>query len=170
MRWFAILLFALTACDEEQAAAPDPVRMTEEAVSHYCLMRIGEHGGPKAQVHLEGGLAPIFFAQARDELAYLRSAERTAPITALYVSDMGEAASWEEPGPDNWILAEMAVFVVGADVTGGMGAPEIAPFGDADAASEFAASHGGEIMALDMIPDDALLAPIDITLPGELTQ
>ena len=124
-----IAFIALAACKEEQAAAlPDPVDLTETALSYFCQMNVAEHGGPKGQIHLEGYPAPLFFAQVRDMVAYLKSPERDADISAIYVSDMSVAQSWENPGISNWIPADKAVFVVGAPVAGGMGAPEIVPF------------------------------------------
>ena len=82
----AILL--LSACKEEMAEAPTPHPLTEEALSFFCQMNVLEHGGPKAQIHLEGQPAPLFFAQVRDGVAYLRSPERDARVSAVYVSDM----------------------------------------------------------------------------------
>ena len=130
MRYAPILLILLLAgCrDEVAVVAPEPVAMTEEAVSHFCMMSLDEHPGPKAQIHLEGMPFPIFFAQVRDGIAYLKLPERSAGIAAVYVSNMSRAPSWDAPGIGNWIAAEDAIFVVGADVTGGMGAPELAPF------------------------------------------
>ena len=146
--------------------APEPVAMTEEAVSHFCMMSLDEHPGPKAQIHLEGMLFPIFFAQVRDGIAYFKQPERTAGIAAVYVSNMSRAPSWGAPGIDNWIAAEDAVFVVGADVTGGMGAPELAPFETEQAARDFAALHGGEVMRLDQIPAEAVLGAVEIVIPA----
>ena len=95
-------------------------------------------------------------------VAYLKSPERDADILAIYVSDMGAVASWDEPGADNWIPAEAAHFVVGAGVAGGMGAPEIVPFAtDADAQA-FIARYGGAVMPLDEIPDDAAIGAVDL--------
>ncbi len=162
--------FVLAACREDVAVMPDPVPLTENALSHYCQMWIADHGGPKAQIHLEGMLEPIFFAQVRDAVAYLQSPERDAPVIAVYVSDMEKAKSWDEPGAANWVAAKTASFVVGADVKGGMGAPEIAPFGTAAAAERFAKGRGGNVMSLDEIPSEAVLAPIDLELPGENPQ
>ncbi len=171
---FLVLLLlaplALTACKDEIAALPDPVPLTETALSHYCQMWIADHGGPKAQIHLEGLTEPIFFAQVRDALAYLHSPERDAPVVAVYVSDMAKAKSWDEPGIANWVAAKTASFVVGADVVGGMGAPEVAPFGTLAAAESFAKERGGEVMSLNDIPSEVVLAPVDFELPGEHAQ
>lgn len=52
--------------------------------------------------------------------------------------------------------------MVGADVVGGMGAPELVPFSDPAAAQDFAATHGGAVMTLDEIPDTAVLAPVEL--------
>jgi copper chaperone NosL len=168
MRYASLILTVLLAgCrDDDVAQAPDPVVMTEEAVSHFCMMSLDEHPGPKAQIHLEGMPYPIFFAQVRDGIAYLKMPERTARISAVYVSNMSRAPSWDAPGDENWIAAEEAVFVVGADVTGGMGAPELAPFETEQAAQDFAALHGGEVMLLQDIPEEAVLGAVEIAIPG----
>jgi copper chaperone NosL len=79
---------------------------------------------------------------------------------------MSRAPSWDAPGAGNWIAAEDAIFVVGADVTGGMGAPELAPFETEQAARGFAALHGGEVMRLPDIPVDAVLGAVEIDVPG----
>ena len=156
-----LMLVALVACREDDTAArPDPVSMSEEAVGHFCQMALLEHPGPKAQVHLSGLIDPLFFSQVRDAIAYQRMPEQSHLITAIYVSDMGAAASWEDPGADNWIAADDAHYVVGADVTGGMGAPELVPFSDRAAAETFTGENGGTILALAEISDTEVLAPV----------
>ena len=161
------LLLLLTACKEDVVAVPDPVPMTDTALSYFCQMNVAEHGGPKGQIHLEGYPAPIFFAQVRDMVAYLKSPERDADILAVYVSDMGAALSWAEPGAENWIAANTAHFVVGADVAGGMGAPEIVPFANPAEAQAFVDRYGGAAMPLDTIPDEAALGAVDLNQPLE---
>lgn len=165
------LLFALflAACQEEVTQNTDPVALAPETIGYFCQMNLLEHEGPKGQVHLEGlPGAPLFFSQVRDAVAYLRLPEQSHVILATYVSDMGApAATWADPGATNWIDARTAHFVVGADVEGGMGAPELVPFSDLATAEAFMAKHGGSIMQLDEIPDDAVIAPVAEVEGGE---
>jgi len=163
------LLFALllAACQEDVAQNIDPVAMTAETTGHFCQMNLLEHEGPKGQVHLEGlpGM-PHFFSQVSDTVAYLRLPEQSHKILAIYVSDMGAAgATWADPGAANWIDAKSAYYVVGAEMEGGMGAPEIVPFAELSAAQKFAVNHGGKIMGLDEIPESAI-NPAPITPPA----
>ncbi|MGH1414902.1 MAG: nitrous oxide reductase accessory protein NosL [Pelagimonas sp.] len=165
MRLITLALIALTlsACQEDEAKAPPPpVDMTAEALSYFCQMNISDHGGPKAQIHLEGYPTPIFFAQVRDMVAYLKSPERDAKILAVYVSDMNAAPSWEHPGTANWIAADGAQYVVGAPVRGGMGAPEIVPFGNYEGADAFSTKYGGQVLPMSEIPDDAALGAVNL--------
>ncbi len=168
MRYLALIaLVAIAACKEEVVEAPDPVDLTPDALSFFCQMNIAEHGGPKGQIHLEGYPTPLFFAQVRDMVAYLKSPERDARITAVYVSDMSVAPSWRQPGISNWIDAEGASFVVGANVAGGMGAREVVPFGDPAAAQGFIEEYGGTALPLSDIPDTEVLGPVDLDLALE---
>lgn len=169
IRFLLVMLaaLALAACREETAERPRPVAMTAEAVGHYCQMNLLEHPGPKAQVHLDGLSAPLFFSQVRDAIAYRRMPEQSHAITAIYVSDMGTAPSWESPGAENWIPADDAIYVVGATVKGGMGAPELIPFSSRAAATDFITMNGGEVLSLDAVPDDAVLAPVEFELDDE---
>lgn len=163
----ALVALVLSGCKEEVAERPLPVTMTAEAVGHYCQMDLLEHPGPKAQVHLAGLPDPLFFSQVRDAIAYQRMPEQSHAIAAIYVSDMGAAPSWEAPGADNWISAETAVYVVGATVAGGMGAPELIPFADRAAAEDFVARNGGEILSLLSVPDETVLAPVQFRFDDE---
>jgi len=152
----------LAGCKDDAVslAIPEPIVLTEEAAGHYCQMVILEHPGPKAQVHLEGFSAPLWFSQVRDGIAYLKSPEQSADILVLYVNDMGEAVSWQEPGIDNWIDAATAYFVVESNAIGGMGAPEIAPFSELAKAQQFVTEHGGTVMFLDEISTETVLSPV----------
>lgn len=160
-----VLIFALllAACQEDTQDI-SAVPLTVEAVGHYCQMDLLEHAGPKAQVHLEGvpGM-PLFFSQVRDAVAYSRLPEQDGVILAIYVNDMGASgATWDTPGATNWIAATTAHYVVGSRMEGGMGAPELVPFAELDAAAAFAAQHGGAVMALSAIPDTEVIAPVNL--------
>ncbi|KRW96120.1 nitrous oxide reductase accessory protein NosL [Paracoccus sp. MKU1] len=156
-----VLLLGLAACREEVAQDTAPVELNAQTLGHFCQMNLLEHPGPKAQVHLEGMPGtPLFFSQVRDAIAYARMPEQSHPILAIHVNDMGKAgASWEEPGQGNWIPAEDAFYVMGSAQVGGMGAPEAVPFASREAAEAFAAAQGGQVMRLDAIPDEMVLAP-----------
>lgn len=161
-RGFLVLVLMIAACREDLAVvAPSPVAMSGEALGHFCQMALSDMGGPKAQVHFEGMPDPIFFAQVRDGVAFLKEPEKMMEISAFYVSDMSHAPSWDAPGAENWTNAWDAFYVVGAAVSGGMGAPELAPFSRHADALAFAADHGGVVMQLADIPVDAVLGAVE---------
>lgn len=162
-----LLILGISACKQDVAQDITPLDMTAETLGHFCQMNLTEHPGPKAQVHLEGmpGM-PLYFSQVRDGIAYTRMPEQSHPILALYVNDMGaKGATWDDPGPGNWILASEAWFVIGSQREGGMGAPETVPFHSQQAAQDFARTEGGEVLRLDAISDDTVLIPFDTELP-----
>ena len=162
-----IAIVLLAACRDDTAEnRPDPVAITAESTAFFCQMNLVEMKGPKAQIHLEGYEEPLFFARVMDGIAYLKNPEKMAPITAFYVSDMSLAPSWDAPGPDNWMLADDAFYVVGSDIRGGMDAPEFAPFSTQAAAQAFQASHGGDILRLADIPLDMVLGENTIDAQG----
>lgn len=162
MRHALLLLMVLGACKQEMVQGVDPVAMTPDAIGHFCQMNLLEHEGPKAQIHLEGlPGAPLFFSQVRDAVAYARLPEQSHPILAIWVSDMGApGATWADPGPQNWIDAVTAHYVVGADLQGGMGAPELIPFARKADAEAFARARGGRVTSLEAIPDAMVIAPV----------
>ncbi|NKB54768.1 MAG: copper resistance protein CopZ [Alphaproteobacteria bacterium] len=162
---FAVLLLA--ACNDEARDVPPPLAMSEDALGHYCQMHILEHTGPKGQVHLAGYAMPIWFSQVRDGLAYIKLGERIADVTAFYVNDMGKATDWGQPGDNNWLAAESAYYVVGSDAVGGMGAPELVPFGTQEDAVSFARERGGMVKRFAEIVQSDVLAPVEIgSLPA----
>lgn len=166
--WLIAILF-LSGCNPAaESEQPQPVAMTEEALGHFCQMVVLDHPGPKAQIHLAGQPAPLFFSQVRDGIAYYKSPERDYEITAFYVSDMARAESWNQPGIENWFDAETAHFVVGSNVRGGMGAPELVPFSSETAALDFANEKGGRLLTLADIPESAVLGTVELsTIQGQ---
>lgn len=161
-RWSKLLAlgFLMVSACREEATLPGPVPLTAEAVGYFCQMNILDHGGPKAQVHLDGFPGrPLFFSQVRDAVFYLRMPERDGQVVAAYVTDMGSTPDWNMPARAAWVLAAKAVYVVGSDQSGGMEQPEFIPFADPDRARAFVAEHGGTVMRLDQIPGSALASP-----------
>lgn len=162
-RLVLLCLLALPACKQDRAALPAPVELTAEAVGFYCQMNLLEHDGPKAQVHLDGLPAPLFFSQVRDAVAYLHMPEQSHAVRAVYVQDMS-GGDWHRPGP--WTEVSKAVYVLGSDMRGGMDAAEFVPFADARAAAAFARAHGGQVRALaDITGAEALGALPDPAAP-----
>ena len=169
MKRALLFALALSSCQEDLAQNTDPLPLTPETLGFFCQMNLLEHEGPKGQVHL-GGLpgAPLFFSQVSDMVTYLRLPEQSNTILAVYVSDMGATeATWGQPGAENWTDAAKATYVVGADVTGGMGAPELVPFAEPAKAEAFVALHGGALMGLEAIPDSALSSPAPDVAEGD---
>ncbi|MBW6401848.1 nitrous oxide reductase accessory protein NosL [Roseomonas sp. HJA6] len=163
---FAALLVG--GCDNKESAAnaPPPVALTAEAIGHYCGMALVEHPGPKGQILLRGSDRPVWFSSARDAIAFTMLAEEAKTLRAIYVSDMGRAETWDQPGATNWVEARRAHFVVGSDRRGGMGAEEAVPFGDRQVAERFATEHGGRVLAFTQIPRDWVLGGEDAPTPA----
>jgi copper chaperone NosL len=152
----------LSGCDAREPTAPPPAaEVTPEATGHYCGMLLGEHSGPKGQIHLASRSAPIWFSSVRDTIAFLRLPEEPRDIAAVYVNDMGQAQRWEQPEPGTWIDARQAWFVIESARRGGMGAPEAVPFAEQAAADAFAAQHGGRVVRIDDIPDAYVIGPVE---------
>lgn len=157
----ALLLAALflAGCSEEKSVAlPAPHKLTAEAVGHYCGMDLMEHTGPKGQIILASQSAPVWFSSARDAFSYTMLDEEAKDVRAVYVSDMGKAPSWRNPGVDNWIEARSALFVIESRKQGGMGAPETIPFSDRADAERFVAEHGGRIVTFTDVPQAYVLS------------
>jgi copper chaperone NosL len=173
MKYFWMLapfLSALVAAGcENQAKAPPPppFALTSEAIGRYCGMNVLEHPGPKGQVILDAKVGePIWFSSARDALAFTMLPEEPKDYAAIYVSDMGKAASWEKPGANNWVDATKAFYVIGSKLRGGMGAAETVPFSTREAAAQFAARNGGTIVTFGDVPRDYVLGDGDADKTG----
>jgi copper chaperone NosL len=155
---------AVAGCDERTAQAPPaPHDLTAEAIGRYCGMNVLEHPGPKGQIILASRNDPVWFSSARDAFSFTMLPEEPKDIRAIYVSDMGQAASWEEPGAANWVEARDAFFVIGSRMKGGMGAPETVPFSERAAADGFAAENGGRIVRFGDMPRGYVLGTGEAT-------
>ena len=154
-----IAVFLVAGCDAEKTAErPPPQTLTSDAIGHYCGMDLMEHTGPKGQIILASQKVPVWFSSARDAFSYTMLDEEAKDIRAIYVSDMGKAPDWEQPGADNWIEARSALFVIGSRKQGGMGAPETVPFSNRADAEKFVAENGGRIVAFADVPKDYVLS------------
>jgi len=151
-------LLALAGCGEKQTAqAPSPHKMTAEMIGHYCGMNVLEHPGPKGQIFVASLIEPVWFSSARDTIAFTVLPDEPKDIQAIYVSDMGRAPSWEKPGPDNWVEARKALFVIGSRARGGMGGDEAVPFSERGAVEKFVAENGGRIVPFVEVPREYVL-------------
>lgn len=166
---FAVLMLSLLAivgC-REQVATPDPVKLTRDAVGHYCNMIVADHPGPKVQVHEQGREDPLWFSSVRDGFSYMALPGEAQKVSAIYVHDMGRANSWEEPqGSGIWVKATEAVYVIGSTRRGGMGARETVPFKDHAKAAAFINEFGGKMVAYSQIPQSYLLSGETGPAPG----
>ena len=132
----------LTACGDgrQVAVVTDPAPLDREAIGRYCQMIVADHPGPKAQIILDDGSAPIWFSSVRDGIAFTRLPEEPRNIAAFYVNDMSDT-DWEHPDDSTWISAGEAWFVIDSARMGGMGAPEAVPFVSEPAATAFAVDY-----------------------------
>ena len=153
-----LAVLALAGCKEETAKAPPPPhQLTASATGRYCGMYVLEHTGPKGQIILASQEEPVWFSSARDVFSFTMLPEEPKDIRAIYVSDMGKAPSWEEPGEANWVDAKQAFFVIGSRKKGGMGADETVPFSERPAAEQFAGENGGQVLTFADVPQDYVL-------------
>lgn len=154
MLCIAAVAITLAACnqDEKASAPPPPVSLKDDALGVFCGMNVLEHPGPKGQIITASRIDPYWFTSVRDTVAFTLMPDQPRDIRAIYVSDMGAAPSWEEPGAANWIDARKAFFVIESRRRSGMETDEAVPFGNRAAADAFAAGNGGRVVSFDQIP------------------
>ena len=131
-------------------AADGPQPPTEKDRCEICGMYVHKYPNWVATIVFKDG-SQVYFDGAKDFFRFILSVERFAEkndeIAALFVTDYYRV---------KFIDAKTAVFVVGSDVMGPMGA-ELVPLSSRDDAETFARDHGGgEILAF----DDVTLAKI----------
>jgi len=157
--FIAAFAITLAACNQDQSAStpPPPVSLKDDALGVFCGMNVLEHPGPKGQIITASRIDPYWFTSVRDTVAFTLMPDQPRDIRAIYVSDMGAAPSWEEPGAANWIDARKAFFVIESRKRSGMETDEAVPFGNRAAADAFVASNGGRVVSFDQIPKDYVL-------------
>lgn len=149
------LLLALTACSQQQTAAPPPQAITDASKGYYCTMNLAEHNGPKAQVfHQSDPGKAVWFSTVRQMLGYLKHPGEPRDILAIYVTDMSKVKDWNVPNADNdWIDAKTAYYVIDSKFIGGMGFADALPFSDQTAAQAYVKQNGGRVLRMEEIPD-----------------
>ena len=156
----ASLALALAGCkDEKTAEAPKPVEPTADSIAHFCNMPVLDHPGPKGEIFLKGKAEPVWFASARDTIAFTKLPEEPKEIAAIYVSDMGKAEGWLKPEPGGWVEAHAAWYVLGSSYDGGMGGREAVSFAKEADAARFVARFGGHLARLVDVPEEYVLGP-----------
>lgn len=158
----------LIACRAEEGPPPPPFALTSEATGNFCGMNLMEHAGPKGQIILADRAKPIWFSSARDAIAYTMLPGERRRIRAIYVSDMGKAQDWDQPGTMNWTDARKAFYVLGSAARSGMGSDEAVPFGARAEADAFAQKKGGRVVSFADVPEAYVLGQTeDETMKGE---
>ena len=153
-----LFAFVLIACEKNQPVTmPSAQILTRDANGYYCLMTVLNHNGPKGQIILSDKEQALWFTSVRDTISFTLSAEEPKNIAAIYVNDMTDA-NWDNPGVDNWIDARNAWYVIGSEVSGGMGAPEAVPFSTKEKAALFTMKKGGAVYAFTSIPKEYIQA------------
>ncbi len=149
---------ALAGCQtDSKSGTPSPAAFNPNATAHFCGMAVGEHAGPKGQIWVADESEPVWFSSVRSALAFTSLPEEPKDIRAIYVTDMAKAADWDKAATAGWVDARQAFFVVGADVSGGMGESELIPFSDQGAADDYIRRHGGHVERFsDITAQDAL--------------
>jgi copper chaperone NosL len=151
-------LASLTGCKPDKTAdLPSPREVTDASVGQFCGMSLIEHGGPKAQIFVQGLDDPYWFATVRDAFTFGMLPEMPKAISAIYVNDMARAANWDQPEPGLWVDAHQAFFVIGSRRRSAMNTDEAIPFGDAAVAQRFAGTNGGRIVRFADMPRDYIL-------------
>jgi len=133
-----VLPFAGAASDTMDL--PDGSKLELSAICPICEMKIGAGNlGPAAVVFKDGKVVSLdgpgdFF---RYVLSPAKSGFDAANIKAVFVT---------EYGTKNFIDANKALYVLGSDVTGGMGLEAI-PFSKKEDAEKFKSEHHGKSVA-----------------------
>lgn len=153
----ALASIPICACRDEAARMPPPAEIGRDAVAEFCGMSLTEHPGPKAQIFLQSGGKPRWFASVHDAFAYTMLLEEPKDVAAIYVNDMGVVKNWDRPEPGTWIDARKAIFVIEGRRRGGMDENEAVPFSDPRAAAAFAGEYGGKVVNFAEVPSSYIL-------------
>lgn len=153
-----LLASALAAgCGSDTAVAETPTQpvsvIPAQARGHYCGMYLSEHAGPKGQIRVRDLAAPLWFTSIREVFSFLSAPDEPKAVTGVYVQDMGHRQTDGGFGPDAWIDARTAWYVIGSATPGPAEADDAVPFARRDQAEAFRAAHGGRVVSFAAMPD-----------------
>ncbi len=145
-RWVPPLLLAVVVVTVVTVRADEPLRPGPRDRCPVCGMFVAGYPNWLAAVELEDGVT-LFFDGPKDMFRFLHDPEKYGAddvddddIVAVWVTDYYTTRP---------IDGRTALFVVGSDVTGPMGA-ELVPLATREDADGFRADHGGDaVLAFD---------------------
>jgi nitrous oxide reductase accessory protein NosL len=144
--WATLACGPQTTSDSGQSHTPEAIADQEDAV---CGMLVREQSAPRSQVvHRDG--SRVFFCSLGDMLIHLEAPSPHGRAEATFVEVLGpdEDPSAAHTGPHDWLPAGEAVYVVGVERPGIMGAPVLAYAGNADAERVASRHTGAEVLDL----------------------
>lgn len=147
---------------------PLPQEFTSQDITFPGKMFVANHKGPKAQAFIGEQKKPLWFSNVRDLFSYTKMPEESQDIKAMYVTDMGQAITWDDLGSGVWIDAKTAYYVIASTRVGGMGGDEAVPFGEKTRANTFIQQYGGRLVRFDAMPETYIFhgkegVPHDVT-------
>mgnify|MGYP003520058196 FL=1 len=140
--WAALLLLALSACNQEPPAAA-PQEINQATVCALDGMTLLDYPGPKAQIQYADG-STEYFCDTVEMFSISLRPEQQKRVRAIYTQDMAKA-DWRQP-KGQWIDARAAYYVRGSSQRGSMG-PTLAAFATRADAQAFAQKYGGNVLA-----------------------
>lgn len=137
----------LAACSEQAAktVSTAPVEIGPGTSCELDGMLLMDYPGPKGQIHYAGAEGPLFYCDTMEVINTLLNPEQVRKVNAVYVQDMGKT-DWDEP-KGAWIDAQTALYVLGSERKGSMGAT-LATFSAEADAQAFIGQYGGKLLRM----------------------
>lgn len=162
---------ALAGCLGDDEEAPDELPEAvniEGRTCPVCGMIVGNHPGVGAQWFLSEDTDPLAYDSVREAMHDRFDREAAGEsIIGGYVTDLSDQAHevrdegddtyvWSSFEPDTFVEATEAVYVIGSDLSGAMGA-DLFPCSLRDDADDLVASYGGEVITYEEIDPELLV-------------
>jgi nitrous oxide reductase accessory protein NosL len=134
---FSLVVLVLSGCspsdDDTAVKSQQPIALSDQE-DEVCGMLVREMSAPRGQVvHRDG--SRFFFCSLGDMLVHLGAPSPHGRVEAIFVETMkpDEDPMQSHTGEHPWIHADEAVFVVGIERPGIMGAPVLTYANQSDA-------------------------------------